>query len=105
MAFFGGHILHRSLTNRSETRLRRSFVSHYCNARSFTPWDGGNYKHILARGNTTLPYAQPRFGTRCAANHPETSRADQGATPQMMMGNADGGMEAGMPGMGTDHDH
>ncbi|HET6382510.1 MAG TPA: phytanoyl-CoA dioxygenase family protein [Armatimonadota bacterium] len=61
VAFFGGHILHRSLTNRSANRMRRSFVSHYCNARSFTTWGGGNGQHILARGETTLPYAQPEF--------------------------------------------
>lgn len=105
VAFFGGHILHRSLTNRSASRMRRSFVSHYCNARSFTPWDGGNAQHILARGNTTLPYAQPRFGTRCAANHPQTSRADQAGAPQMMMGGKAGDMEAGTPDPNADHDH
>jgi phytanoyl-CoA hydroxylase len=40
------------------------------------PWDDeplapgemGNERHILARGRTHLPYAQPRFGTPCAAN-------------------------------------
>ena len=36
--FFGGHIIHRSLSNKSADRLRRSFVGHYCNARSFTMW-------------------------------------------------------------------
>lgn len=48
----------------------------YCNARSHVPWDDepladgemGNERHILARGSTHLPYAQPRFGTPCAAN-------------------------------------
>jgi hypothetical protein len=33
--------------------------------------DSGNYLHILARGTTHLPYAQPRFGTPCAANAPD----------------------------------
>ena len=56
------------------TRFRRSFVAHYCNARSFVPWDDGrldgmgNGSHILARGATHLPYARPLFGTPCAAN-------------------------------------
>jgi phytanoyl-CoA hydroxylase len=76
VVFFGGHVLHRSHANRSRDRTRRSFVSHYCNARSFVPWDDeplapgemGNERHILARGSTHLPYAQPRFGTPCAAN-------------------------------------
>jgi phytanoyl-CoA hydroxylase len=76
VAFFGGRVLHRSHANRSRTRSRRSFVAHYCNARSHVPWDDeplhdgemGNGRHILARGRTHLPYAQPRFGTPCAAN-------------------------------------
>ena len=76
VAFFGGRVLHRSNANRSPRRARRSFVAHYCNACSYVPWDdeplhGGamaNGRHILARGHTHLPYAQPRFGTPCAAN-------------------------------------
>ena len=86
MVFFHGHILHRSKANVTADRFRRSFVSHYCNARSFTQWGaigqtGGatgaqpsdpvtgmsNGSHILARGDTHLPYAQPRFATPCAA--------------------------------------
>jgi phytanoyl-CoA hydroxylase len=75
VVFFGGHVLHRSHANRSATRSRRSFVAHYCNARSYVPWDDeplaagemANERHILARGETHLPYAQPRFGTPCAA--------------------------------------
>ena len=67
--FFGGHVLHRSHANRSATRSRRAFVAHYCNARSYVPWDDepladgelGNARHILARGESHLPYAQPRF--------------------------------------------
>jgi ectoine hydroxylase-related dioxygenase (phytanoyl-CoA dioxygenase family) len=69
VVFFGGHVLHRSHANHSATRSRRSFVSHYCNARSYVPWDDeplaagemGNARHILARGETHLPYARPRF--------------------------------------------
>lgn len=32
--FFHGHILHRSYPNRTTDRFRRSYVCHYCNARS-----------------------------------------------------------------------
>jgi phytanoyl-CoA hydroxylase len=75
VVFFGGRVLHRSHANRSPTRSRRAFVAHYCNARSFVPWDDGprpdgemaNGRHILARGRTHLPFAQPRFGAPCAA--------------------------------------
>lgn len=67
--FFGGHVLHRSHPNRSATRSRRAFVAHYCNARSFVPWDddprevgrGFNDRHVLARGATHLRHARPRF--------------------------------------------
>jgi phytanoyl-CoA hydroxylase len=73
--FFGGHVLHRSHANRSATRSRRAFVAHYCNARSFVPWDddprengrGLNHRHILARGSTHLPHAAPRFGAPVTA--------------------------------------
>jgi phytanoyl-CoA hydroxylase len=69
VVFFGGRVLHRSHANRSATRRRRSFVAHYCNARSYVPWDDeppadgemANDRHILARGSTHLPYARPRF--------------------------------------------
>ena len=67
--FFGGHVLHRSHANRSTTRSRRAFVAHYCNARSYVPWDDepladdelGNARHTLARGESHLPFARPRF--------------------------------------------
>lgn len=91
VAFFGGHILHRSLSNKTKDRFRRAFVNHYCNARSYTSWGGGNRAHILARGNTHMPFAQPRFGTPCAALDPQPSLSDRGATPTMMMG-VEGGM-------------
>lgn len=94
VAFFGGHILHRSLSNKSGDRFRRAFVSHYCNARSYTPWDGGNARHILARGATNLEFAQPKFGTPCAANHPEDSQATLAWMPQMNMGMPDGRITA-----------
>jgi hypothetical protein len=101
VVFFGGHILHRSHSNRSKTRLRRAFVGHYCNARSWVPWNHGapyegesaNYLHILARGTTHLPYAQPRFGTPCAANQPQPAVSrSSGGKSMSMMGDDSGGM-------------
>ena len=72
VVLFGGHVLHRSHANRSGARSRRAFVAHYCNARSHVPWDDeplapgemANERHILARGATHLPYAQPRWSTK-----------------------------------------
>ena len=92
VVFFGGHVLHRSHTNKSKDRLRRSFVAHYCNARSAVPWNHGqpwegalaNYLHILARGTTHLPYAQPKFGTPCAANMPVPVQEHRFRTMSMM---------------------
>jgi phytanoyl-CoA hydroxylase len=101
VVFFGGHILHRSHRNRTATRFRRSFVGHYCNARSYTEWDYGyvpgiaNGRHILARGRTHLPFAQPRFGTPCAANRPASgSGAEYNAAPTMMADPSSGKMQA-----------
>lgn len=78
VVFFGGHVIHWSNGNRSQ-RTRRSFVGHYCNARARVAWNHGypyegssaNHLHVLARGSTHLPYAQPKFGTPCAANRPD----------------------------------
>jgi hypothetical protein len=87
VAFFGGHVLHRSHRNHSRNRFRRSFVGHYANARSFTLWGGdgrpANHLHILARGDTHLPYGQPRFGTPCAANTPSLRGAVGAGSPMM----------------------
>jgi ectoine hydroxylase-related dioxygenase (phytanoyl-CoA dioxygenase family) len=92
VVFFNGHVLHRSKQNFTTDRFRRAFVSHYCNARSFTQWGADepdvrptrdalsgkhgmtNGHHILARGDTHLPFAQPRFGTACAATLPADQR-------------------------------
>ena len=65
VVFFNGHILHRSKANHTTDRFRRSFVGHYCNARSFTQWgaDEGaddtptkmsNGSHILAQATRTF---------------------------------------------------
>ena len=96
VVFFNGHVLHRSKKNFTTDRFRRAFVGHYCNARSFTQWGADsprgdvhasqvvdpitkmtNGSHILARGNTHLPFAQPRFGTACAATMSVEQRRDQ----------------------------
>jgi phytanoyl-CoA hydroxylase len=91
VAFFAGHVLHRSHTNRSSDRFRRSFVGHYANARSFTMWgspdrrSAANHAHILARGATHLPFGQPRFGTPVSLR---AAPADGGADmPMAMMAN------------------
>lgn len=113
VVFFNGHVLHRSKQNWSADRFRRAFVSHYCNARSFTQWGadqagdpGGteaapvidpatkmtNASHILARGDTHLPFATPRFGTPCAAVLPPQQRREQSDYAAAMIGNANNGL-------------
>ncbi len=111
VVFFGGHILHRSKTNFTTDRFRRSFVGHYCNARSFTQWGADsaandvhgalavdpvtkmtNGSHILARGDSHLPFAMPRFGTPCAALLSPEERRKQSEYAATMMGDMDSGM-------------
>jgi ectoine hydroxylase-related dioxygenase (phytanoyl-CoA dioxygenase family) len=111
VVFFGGHVLHRSHSNRANYS-RRAFVGHYCNARSRVPWNHGlpyqgseaNYQHILARGTTHLPYAQPKFGTLCAANAPELyGQRIFDDKPHSMMGDGNGFMIT-VPHGDPDHD-
>ena len=83
VVFFHGHVVHGSRRNVTEDRMRRAFATHYCSARSITPWGAhesgifdpatfaANGGHILARGDTHLPFAQPKFGTPCAATVPQ----------------------------------
>ena len=106
VAFFGGHVLHRSKANWSADRFRRAFVGHYCNARAWTQWGSdplnpsgvdqqtgmANGSHILARGDTHLPFAQPRFGTPCAALLSPDERKAQGEFAAMMMADMDSGL-------------
>lgn len=78
VVFFYGNILHRSHPNKADYP-RRAFANHYSDARSFVPWNTGsgwegmnegrpaNGFHILARGDSHLAFAEPRFGTPCAA--------------------------------------
>ncbi|CAA9565593.1 MAG: Phytanoyl-CoA dioxygenase, peroxisomal precursor [uncultured Thermomicrobiales bacterium] len=116
VVFFGGHVLHRSKKNFSADRFRRSFVGHYCNARSFTQWGADaavdpatgmtNGSHILARGDTHLPFAQPRFGTPCAATLPPEARRRHGEVASMPMGDMDDGMMGMEPAdPDIEHDH
>lgn len=97
--FFHSHLFHRSYPNQSEDRFRRSFVCHYSNARSWVPWNHGapfegeaaNQHHILARGQTHLPYALPKFGTPVDTNT-KTDEKPVPIAPARMMGSEDGFM-------------
>lgn len=127
VVFFGGHVLHRSKQNWTTDRFRRAFVSHYCNARSFTQWGADNPysndvhsaptkdpvtgmtngSHILARGDTHLPFARPRFGTFCAALLSPEERKKQSEYVQSMMADMASGMMGATPAdpnLEDDHD-
>jgi phytanoyl-CoA hydroxylase len=41
VAFFNGHVLHRSLDNRARSGFRRALVTHYMSAESLLPWTLG----------------------------------------------------------------
>jgi ectoine hydroxylase-related dioxygenase (phytanoyl-CoA dioxygenase family) len=125
VVFFAGHVLHRSKQNWTTDRFRRAFVSHYCNARSFTQWGADanapehegvppidpatgmtNGSHILARGDTHLPFALPRFGTPCAALLTPAERRAQREHAATMMGDMDSGMMSEAEADPTmEHDH
>jgi phytanoyl-CoA hydroxylase len=120
VVFFGGHVLHRSKLNFSKDRFRRSFVSHYSSARAFTQWgpdadsktgvDAGtkmsNGSHILARGDTHLPFALPRFGSHCAALlSPEERRKESEYAIAMMADMASGMMGSTPADPNVEHDH
>lgn len=125
VAFFGGHVLHRSKTNFSTDRYRRSFVGHYCNARAFTQWGAdspssdpnaaptvepitrmANGSHILARGDTHLPFARPKFGAPCAALLSREDRRKEAEFATAMMADMESGlMEAQATDPDAPHDH
>jgi len=165
VVFFNGHVLHRSKKNWTTDRFRRSFVSHYCNARSFTQWgadtdaparaprasDGvgsfdektardldtqptrrplvadsngtpdantspvvdkatgmTNGSHVLARGDTHLPFALPRFGTPCSALLPVEQRRQDSAHAARMIASMNNGLlgcAIADPNVDHDHDH
>jgi ectoine hydroxylase-related dioxygenase (phytanoyl-CoA dioxygenase family) len=102
VVFFNGHVLHRSKKNWTADRFRRSFVSHYCNARSFTQWGAeapvdpetgmANASHILARGDTHLPFAQPKFGTPCAATLNREQRRQESQHAMRMIADTNNGL-------------
>ncbi len=111
VVFFNGHVLHRSKMNWSKDRYRRSFVSHYCNARSFTQWGPAeeadnpnratakdpvtgmsNASHILARGDTHLPFATPKFGTPCAALLTREQRRQESQHAMRMIADMNNGL-------------
>jgi len=124
VVFFNGHIMHRSKQNHTTDRFRRSFVSHYCNARSFTQWgsDAGfddthralcqdpitkmtNGSHILARGDTHLQFAKPRFGTPCAATLSAEERRRQSEFAARMIAQTNNGlMGCAIADPNIDHD-
>jgi phytanoyl-CoA hydroxylase len=125
VVFFGGHVLHRSKQNFTTDRFRRSFVGHYCNARSFTQWGADspdpndphaawkidpitrmtNGSHILARGDTHLPFALPRFGVPCAALlSPEERREQSEYAAAMMADMASGTMQSSPADPDVPHD-
>ena len=99
VVFFYGNILHRSHENKASVS-RRAFANHYCDARSFVPWNTGsdwegmnegkaaNGSHILARGDTHLAFAKSRFGTPCAALEERKPRTT-GSRVAMPMGDGD----------------
>jgi ectoine hydroxylase-related dioxygenase (phytanoyl-CoA dioxygenase family) len=126
VVFFGGHVLHRSKQNFSLDRFRRAFVSHYCNARSFTQWGADpsksgdvhgapsvdpitgatNGSHILARGDTHLGFARPQWDTQCAALLTPEERKKQSEYVAAMMGDMESGMMDAAPAdPNVDHDH
>lgn len=102
--FFHGNILHRSHANCSKIP-RRAFAGHYCDARSFVPWNtnnrwegmeqgkGANQYHVLARGDSHLQFATPSFGTPCAALEERRPRVVGGQIDMPMAG--DGKMDMG----------
>ena len=64
VVFFGGHVLHRSKRNFTTDRFRRSFVGHYCNARSFTQWGARRrsdpHRRRPDEDDQRLPHPGPR---------------------------------------------
>lgn len=74
--FFSGTLLHRSHANCSKSDCRRAFTSHYCDARSYVPWNAGekydgpcaNDRHILARGESHHASGGPKFGMPVNSN-------------------------------------
>ena len=114
VVFFNSHVLHRSKQNFTTDRYRRSFVSHYANARSFTQWGGGgdspddsgmtNFAHILARGDTHLPFGKPRYGTPCDALLSKKERGEHNSHALAAMAGAGDMMDMMPTNPNADHD-
>jgi ectoine hydroxylase-related dioxygenase (phytanoyl-CoA dioxygenase family) len=96
--FFHSHLLHRSYKNETPDRFRRSYVCHYSNARSWVPWGrGAAYRenaahsgHLLVRGRTHQPYAEPRLGTPVTLS-PIQENAEDNGSMMIAMPNGDMG--------------
>ena len=67
VVFFNGHLLHKSLKNRSEVTYRRALVNHYANAWTTLPWNlaGGisvdEYRMVVPTTGLD-PYAWKGYG-------------------------------------------
>ena len=55
------------------------WVAFFQKCQAMIVWTGeaANYMHILARGETHLPFAQPAFGTPCAATAHAAAKAQR----------------------------
>ncbi|MDF2724254.1 MAG: phytanoyl-CoA dioxygenase [Paenibacillus sp.] len=91
--FFHSHLLHRSYRNETDDRFRRSYVCHYCNARSWVPWSNGNKNHVLARGRTHMPYSLPAFDTPVELTAETEQQDDKGSMMVAIPGDNMGKME------------
>jgi hypothetical protein len=56
-----------------------------------------NGSHILARGDTHLPFAQPQFGSYCAAILSPEARRAEAEFAEAMMGSMESGLMGAMP--------
>ena len=65
-----------------------------------------NGSHILARGDTHLPFARPNFGTPCAALLPAEERRKETDYAAAMMANMESGDMGARPSdPNADYDH
>jgi len=65
-----------------------------------------NGSHILARGDSHLPFAQPRFGTPCAATLTSEQRQAESQHAMRMIANMNNGLlGCAIADPNVDHDH
>jgi hypothetical protein len=65
-----------------------------------------NGSHILARGDTHLPFALPRFGTSCAALLSRQQRADESGRAARLIASMNNGlMGCAIADSSAAHDH